>query len=310
MYAPTRPNTAEISLDTIGEHGVSSRGELPTELSVREQSAQRQPAPAVGRGTGALLVLAASLLTSSLAQASHDTNGAAGDLGNAALMPPTPDRGLMSCKDICQQNRRDLDQIQEIHSKINFGENPGFDIHGAETPQVYLRIMKHYGNSSAASFHELHGALSKQVNVGDVDYDGKRFKPASAKAIGEFLQESAPALSMIYQENYRSKGEGGCVALSAKATAQLQARGIDAHSVTMSRHEFVAVNVEGVLYLMDFTFNQFRENTVASPWGDPKNTGESCNLVLMPIGSSAEKQPIPRPHFDLDAPATIRSSKP
>lgn len=310
MYTLVRTNTAEFGPDTTGEHGVSSRGELPTELSGGEQGAQRQPALAVGRGTGALLVLAASLLTSSLSQASQDTNGAAGDLGNAALVPATPDRGLMRCKDTCQQNRRDLDQIQEIHSKINFGEYPGFDIHGAETPEVYLRIMKHYGNSSVASFQKLHDALSKEVNAGDVIYDGKRFKPATAHALGEFLQESAPALSKLYQENYRSKGEGGCVAVSAKATAELQARGIDAHSVTMSRHEFLAVNVDGVLYLMDFTFNQFREKTVASQWGDPKNTGESCNLVLMPIGSSAEKQPIPRPHFDLDAPATIRSGKP
>jgi len=60
--------------------------------------------------------------------------------------------------------------------------------------------------------------------------------------------------------------------------------GISSVKQSFPVHYYALVNVEGVVYYLDFAFNQFVEDSVTTHYGIPQGTGETTGIIVMPLG--------------------------
>ena len=164
----------------------------------------------------------------------------------------------------------------------------------SEVPKIYLDIAAKFGNMDDAKFLEMHGRLTKgeaESGKGKVMKYGNRELPAmSAADFAKFLKEKAPGIHQHYVDQFRKNGQGGCVPISEEVNRALQAMGAKGEQQIIPGHAFSLVNVEGVVYDVDATFNQFTEETVMTKAGPPPMKGVETGLIIMPLESAYDAE--------------------
>ena len=199
-----------------------------------------------------------------------------------------------------EQNQAMLDEMAAViqHFLSNGGELP------EEAPEVYSVIAERYGNTTAESFMEMHARVmgenapsKKEVMVQKGRYEYPVLA-ITAEQFAGFLEGDAQGLLDRYNKEHRAEGKGGCYPMATAAKESIQSivgeleKGGDNRIAIMNAitgHAFTLVNVEGVLYSVDFTFNQFLESTTMTPWGPEPGQGPDVGIVVMPLESSYDK---------------------
>ena len=150
-------------------------------------------------------------------------------------------------------------------------------------PKMYMDIInkyaikpngQNYGEVSANFFEQLHerfqpAKMSNAKIITHFSQDESRaneLKPITAKDFKEFLKNNADNIHNEYLKR-RANGISGCVPVSEYIVELLKKSGFDATVSYITGHAMVVVNVEGTVYMVDGTFNQFQEKDPITPWG-------------------------------------------
>jgi hypothetical protein len=198
---------------------------------------------------------------------------------------------------VIEENAKRVHDIGAIHDALFFSRDL------AMTPKnplpLYTGIADKYGNMDRKRFHALHAehkAGVEKVPVRIIDHmsaEGSReLPPLTEREFLHVLEKNRRRLLDRYTEEFRKKALGGCedIATDFKSVVDRKFKRYDtAVKIYVSGHVFNVVNVDGVLYALDFAFNQFTENTHFANWNRHAMESPTVGLLVYPVGRAGSK---------------------
>lgn len=150
----------------------------------------------------------------------------------------------------------------------------------------YIKIAQEWGHTDPEIFLKRH----KHLEGSGIYSDASKLKATegigaiSADRVAEFLESSAHKIFEHYLNNARVHGLGMCIPYSDLALKTINSFQECAYRSAVRFHWFTAVNIEGLAYILDFTFSQFTDKAITPEMEEfYKFKEQGAGIVLMPL---------------------------